>query len=117
MQSDVLPQVVVHTLGPLLSGIQIPPGQLELSLHPLAIVLPPLPAAPPPPLEPLAPPREMVTEIVEVAVDVEVDVDGLPPVPRSPTLLPTVPALRQALAKMAEARISLENHPDNEVGR
>jgi hypothetical protein len=115
MQSDVLPQVVVQTLGPVLSGMQIPPGQLELSLHALAMVLPPLPAAPPPPLEPLAPPREMVTVIVDVDVDVEVD--GLPPVPRAPTLSPTVPLLRHALAKKARARVSLEDHPDNEVGR
>jgi len=75
MQSDVLPQVVVHTFVPVLSGMQIPPGQLELSAHPLA------PAAPPPPLEPLAPARPVVT--------IAGSVDELPPVASPPPPPPT----------------------------
>lgn len=114
MQSDVLPQVVVHTLDPPLSGTQMPPGQLELSAHPLAIMPPP----PPAPLEPLAPPREMVTVIGDVEVDVDVgvnvEVDGLPPVPKVPT---GPPLFRHALAKTAEARMNLEIHLDSDAGR
>jgi len=79
MQSDVLPQVVVHTFVPVLSGMQIPPGQLELSAHPLA------PAAPPPPLEPLAPARPVVT--------IAGSVDELPPLASPPPPPPTDPAL------------------------
>jgi hypothetical protein len=118
MQSDAAPHVVVHTLVPLLSGIQIPPEQFELSVHPFAVVAPPLP------LEPLAPPREIVT----------VDIVELPPAPRSPPLPPTDPALlpfppadttlpprvpasfRHAPANIADPSTRLESNLESQVG-
>jgi hypothetical protein len=60
----------------------------------------------------------MVTVIGDVEVDVDVgvnvEVDGLPRVPKVPT---GPPLFRHALAKTAEARMNLEIHLDSEVGR
>jgi len=82
---------VEHTLAPVLSAMQIPPGQLDPFEQALAMVLPPEPVDPPP-----APPAEgrvMITDPPE------------PPAPGAtlpllPPLAPTVPGvLPQAQTK------------------